>query len=282
MPELPEVETIRRQLTPYLVGNRLQSITVLCPTLRRKTPGRCWQEVINQEIVGVERRGKYLLIILAPSRTALPGKALLIHLRMTGSLVWENKECEGGGTPDNKSEKHLRAILKCEKGCLKFSDIRRMGDLRIIKYPEEVPQLGVEPLSAEFNHRTASHLFQRIKRPVKPVLLDQQKIAGVGNIYASEILFAAGIDPRRIASTLSLAEVKRLVQTTKDCLRRAIKHRGTTISDYRDGSGAKGNFQHFLQVYGKEGEICPRCKTGVIQRIIQQQRSTFFCPHCQK
>ncbi len=264
MPELPEVETIVRGLNS-VAGAQIERVDVLDQRLdlpRDKIAGRT--------IERVERRGKYIVIHLAE------GGSLIVHLRMSGRLALICSAAE---------EKHTRFILHLDNDKkIYFINPRRLGTAEFVQdgFPYE---LGVEPLSGEFTAEKLHELVASSRAPVKPLLMDQKKIAGLGNIYSSEALWRVKIDPRRKANTLSENEVGRLHRAIRSVLREAIDKMGTTfgytVSDYKDAYGDYGKFQSMLAVYGRAGEKCPRCGEEIV-RIVQAGRSTYFCPGCQK
>jgi formamidopyrimidine-DNA glycosylase len=246
VPEGPEVENVVRTLTPRLTGR-----TVLA------TEG--WEgPVIGKTVRRVTRFGKYIVIHFDDGM-------LQVHLRMTGKLLFD-----GARTP------YTRAIFTLDSGTLLYDDIRRFGRIR---WSSELPEQGPDPLelsAAEF----AQHLGQR-RRQVKPLLLDQKFLRGLGNIYVDESLFAARLHPLATAASLSLPKRQELHAAIVAILEEAIRSGGSSISDYVDGNGRQGNFQDQHQVYGRAGAPCPRCGTP-IQRIVVGQRGTHLCPRCQR
>jgi len=260
MPELPEVETIVRGLREGIVGSTVEKLQVIDP--RISLPGK---EIIGKRIVEVNRKGKYTVLRLEPEGS------LIFHLRMSGRLLRACAEGEG---------RYSRLVLHLDSGVLRFVNPRRLGTVEYS--PDGFPhELGVEPLSEEFTVRRLRRILKGCRSPIKVLLLNQRKIAGLGNIYAAEALWRARIDPRRPANTITQKEGRALRSGIVSVLNEAIEHMGTTFSDYRTADGDEGGFQGFLAVYGKEGEICPRCGEGII-RIKQGGRSTYFCPGCQK
>jgi formamidopyrimidine-DNA glycosylase len=191
---------------------------------------------------------------------------------MTGRLLY------GGG--HDASGRHVRARIRLDRGTLLFSDARRFGTLTVHRGAEPPRLPGVDPLSRGFTPRSLAGLLGRSRQEIKPWLLRQDRIAGIGNIYASEILHAARINPRRCAGLLAPGEIRRLHEAVVRTLRRAVTHRGTTISDYQDSRGRSGGFQRLLAVYGREGRPCRRCGQAVV-RCVQQGRGTWFCRRCQ-
>jgi len=271
MPELPEVETVARQLAPLLCGRRVRRIEILDPRLGTVDARR----IRGRRIRAVSRLGKQVALELAGRKAGDGTLWLAFHLRMTGRLVFD-------GAAETNGSKHLRAVLVLDRGSLFFLDARRFGVLRLCRSPEEVAPTGLDPLSDGFIPRALAALLAGSGQEIKPWLLRQDRLAGIGNIYASEILFAARIHPRRRAGSLSPAEARRLCASARRVLRRAVEHGGTTFSDFRDADGRTGSFQKFLAVYGREGEGCRRRCRGRIERAAQHGRSTFFCPRCQR
>jgi formamidopyrimidine-DNA glycosylase len=278
VPELPEVETVARQLEPLLSRRRISAVEIL----DAKLEGPDWDALKSRTIKSVYRSGKR--IVIETLKGASP-KFLTVHLRMTGRLIW----VPSGGKAVAKdayqlkvplSDKSLRARFKLDGGELRFYDARRFGVLELHDSLAAIEPVGIEPLSERFSATTLGGLLAGARGEIKPWLLRQDKIAGIGNIYASEVLFACGIHPQRSAGSLSDAEVKAVWRETRRILRLAIKHCGTTFSDFQDSTGSTGSFQRFLKVYGCEGQPCPSCG-GAIERLVQQQRSSFFCPNCQ-
>jgi len=259
VPELPEVETVVRSLAPHLVGRRIVraefTSRFVTPGDRRKLAGR----VSGRRIRNVARRGKFILITLDEGM-------LVVHLGMTGQLRL-----------DGDASEHTYGLIELDDGMLRYQDPRQFG--RIEWNPKRIAKLGPEPL--EISLEEFSRRMRARKSRVKPLLLNQQFLAGVGNIYADEALFAAGIHPLAIAPRLSAARAARLHQAIRDVLTLAIEHRGSSISDYVDAAGQRGNFQVLHQVYGREGEPCPNCGTP-IRKIVAGGRGTHFCPRCQK
>jgi formamidopyrimidine-DNA glycosylase len=264
MPELPEVETFVRGLTPA-IGRTIASAEVFDAKLAVSA-----DELTGARIERIRRRGKYIGIDLGD------GRSLVIHLRMSGRLRLECRECE---------TKYTRMILRLDDGrCIYFVDPRRLGTADVREAGFEL-SLGLEPLDAGFTVAALAGLASQSRAPIKQLLLDQRKVAGIGNIYAAEALWRARIDPRRSANALSKAEVGRLHKAIIGVLGEAIAQLGTTIgssvSDYHPTAAETGSFQNRLAVYGREGEPCERCGEG-IERVIQAGRSTCFCPACQR
>lgn len=269
MPELPEVETVARQLAGSLVGCTVRGLRVYDPLLRATPTPRLGGRRVRR----VERSGKRVLIELAPA----PGRArplwMAVHLRMTGRLIWTADGCV-------VDRHHLRARMTLDRGAMLFIDPRRFGTFGWYGTREEAEPDGAEPLSARLTLSRFAPMLARSRQNIKAWLLRQDRIVGLGNIYASEILHDAGISPLREAGSLDREEARRLLRSTRRILRRAIRNCGTTFSDFQDARGVTGSYQQYLAVYGRDDLPCPTCRTA-IERRVQQQRSTFFCPACQ-
>ncbi len=270
MPELPEVETVARQLAPHLMGKTIRSVEILDRKLEHPDLAR----IKGGRIVSVLRMGKQLMIELSVGVSPAKKLWLCFHLRMTGRLIMDG--CQGG-----QQEKHLRARLILDDGALHFYDLRRFGLMRVVNSPSAAVSGGIDPLAKAFTVEALTVMTASARSEIKPWLLRQDRIAGIGNIYASEILFDCRIHPRRSPASLDTEETARLHSSTIRILKQAIEHCGTTFSDFQDSRGENGSFQNFLAVYGREGQPCRTCGR-IIDRIVQQQRSTFFCGECQK
>jgi len=274
MPELPEVETIARQLRPLLLGRTFVRFWTDAPaTVARPSPAEVAARLPGQRIEALTRRGKYLLLAL--SREGAPADTLILHLGMTGRLTV--------APADAPTDRHLHTRFDLDDGHqLRFHDVRKFGRIFLVEDPAlVVGHLGPEPLDDAF---TLAHFRQRIRRRrgrLKPLLLDQRFLAGVGNLYADEALFLARLDPRRLASSLSDEEIARLYHSLRRVLRRGIEGEGASLRDYRKPDGSPGRVQESLQVYGRAGAPCPRCGTP-IQRLRLAGRSAHFCPTCQR
>jgi formamidopyrimidine-DNA glycosylase len=267
MPELPEVETVVRQLAPRVIGRRVRSLKIYDPKLRVNQP----QSVAGRVIGAIERIGKQILMRL-DDEDSRGNLWWCVHLRMTGRLIWSSEP--GPEIPP------LRARLALDGGHILFKDVRRFGTMRLIKSIGELPPGGMDPLSPSFTPAALGQLLAGSRQEIKPWLLRQDRLAGVGNIYASEALFAARIHPRRLASALDSTQIRRLHHAILTILRQGIKHGGTTVSDFENARGESGGFQKRLAVYGRAGQPCRRCGAPVA-RIAQQSRGTFFCLNCQ-
>lgn len=270
MPELPEVETTRRGLLPHAVGRRIAAVHIYDSRLRWPVPSDLPARAAGRAIERVDRRSKYLLFRLGRD-------TLLVHLGMTGSLRVHSR------APARRPHDHVDIVL--DNGVtLRYHDPRRFGTLLWVRGDAAahplIAALGAEPFSPAFN---ADALFRgtRGRRvAIKLALMDNRLVVGVGNIYASEALFRAGIRPTRAAGRLSRPRLARLVDEVRSTLAEAIEKGGSTLRDYVDSTGRPGEFQLDYAVYGREGEPCRRCGTPV-RAIRQGQRATFFCPRCQ-
>jgi formamidopyrimidine-DNA glycosylase len=273
VPELPEVESVRRQLAPLLEGRRFDRVEVTDPRLTRPDdPAAVARSLEGERVASVGRRGKYLVVRFES------GRALLIHLRMTGSLRHVR-----AGTPAD--DPHTRAVVRLDDGSdVAYRDIRRFGTWAVLERGEEdaylATRLGAEPLGRAF---TAARLGARLAKrraPVKSAILDQRTLAGVGNIYADEALWYARVHALREARSLDEGEVAALHRGIRRALERGIERQGSTLRDYRLPDGASGSMQHEFKVYGREGEPCDRCGTP-IEKIRVAGRGTWYCPSCQ-
>ena len=271
MPELPEVETVVRQLKPYLQGRIISSLNIIDPRLeterKKDLPGRT--------VSDVTRLGKQIVLHLS----ALKKKGdfplwLVFHLRMSGRLIME-------GMNSGQREDHRRAELILDSGRLDFYDLRRFGMLKVFDDVADATPNAVDPTTDEFTARRLKALIADSRMEIKPWLLRQDRLVGIGNIYASEILYHSGIDPRRPVNSLTDKEIEIVHDNTRWILFKAIECCGTTFSDFQDARGDSGTFQNMLAVYGKEGQPCPQCGEPIV-RIVQGQRSTFFSPRVQK
>ncbi len=271
MPELPEVETTASELRPQLVGAQITGVHVLWPRTIASPDAPLFSALVaGQRIAAVGRRGKFLILEL------VSGYSLIFHLRMTGGLFVES--CAIPAPED----RYARAWLDLDDGRrLVFSDLRKFGRIWLVESAAELlGGLGPEPLSAEFTPQVLADGLRRRRVAIKPLLLNQALIAGLGNIYADEALFLAGLHPLRPAAELTDDEVNRLHAAIRQVLQEAIGERGTTLRDFRPPNGGRGNYQEKRRVYGLEGQPCAICGTPIQRRVISQ-RSAHFCPHCQ-
>jgi formamidopyrimidine-DNA glycosylase len=273
MPELPEVETVRRALEPHLAGARFEKVWTSGLPLRLARPldvRRLRKASVGRRVIALRRAAKYLLF------DTDGGDTIVVHLGMTGQLrIMPQK------TP---REAHTHVVWTLDRGRdLRFVDPRRFGQVAAIRDPSELPELahlGVDPLGPGLTTDHLHELAHRTSRPVKVFLLDQRRIGGIGNIYASEALFVAGIHPATPANRLSRARVETLRVGIVTVLERGLRNRGTTLRDYVDADGLAGENQHALAVYGREGQACLRCG-GRVRRLTHDARGTFYCPGCQ-
>ncbi|MBA4492312.1 bifunctional DNA-formamidopyrimidine glycosylase/DNA-(apurinic or apyrimidinic site) lyase [Paracoccus sp. S1E-3] len=279
MPELPEVETVRRGLQPHLEGRRIARLTLNRDGLRWKFPPDLVQVATGATVTGLRRRSKYVLLDL--DREA----AILIHLGMSGRML-----IEGAGLGDFHRDpailpRHDHVVFETDAGTrITLNDARRFGMVDLIRGSSPLLDvLGPEPLGDDFTGAVLAAAFVGRRAPVKAALLDQGVVAGLGNIYVSEALHRAGIDPRRAAGRIGRARLDALVSHIKDVLTEAIAAGGSSLRDHRQTTGELGYFQHSFRVYDREGAPCPRPGCGgSIQRIVQSGRSSFWCPRCQR
>jgi len=284
MPELPEVETIKNDLRKAILNKTIAEVEIKDKKAIKSDLTDFLSRLKNNYFKDILRVGKLLAFQFKG------GGYLLIHLKMTGQLIFcDKKKCIAGGHDLPKVENHpakfTRVVFKFKNNSkLYFNDMRRFGYLRIVEndnFKKIKEAYGVEPISKEFDLKNFKKTIQGKKKNIKAVLMDQSLIAGIGNIYADEVLFEAGIMPTRPAGRLSEKEQKEIFKAIKIILKRAIKHRGTTFSDYLDAKGEKGNFTRFLRVYGRAGKKCYKCR-GIVKKIKIGGRGTSFCPKCQK
>jgi formamidopyrimidine-DNA glycosylase len=278
MPELPEVETIVQGLREPLVGRQFTGLRVGWenliarprPELAEGPPVEEFKQgLISQRILGLKRRGKYLIFALSG------GGSLIVHLRMTGRLLIKSSTDE--------LDKHDHLIFELDDGReLRFNNVRKLGRVYLVDDEDEVVgKLGPEPLDDDFAPADFAALLSARRGKIKPLLLNQRFMAGVGNIYADEALFAARIHPERRADTLTAEEIECLYHAIRQVLHQGIENSGTTLSAYRDAEGREGRNQEYLRVSRRTGQPCPRCGTA-IERTVVGGRGTYFCPRCQK
>jgi formamidopyrimidine-DNA glycosylase len=272
MPELPEVEVIRRDLLPRVQGRRIRSAKITEPRLTRRhgTPHEVEAAVLGRRVIALRRRGKFFIFDLGQD-------SLVVRLGMTGQLLWS--ENDDGFRPDQYTLAHL---VFTGGGTLYYRDIRKFGEMFILPTAsvERALKVGVEPLDAQFTLESLRDLCQASTR-IKALLLNQKKIAGIGNIYADEALFRARVRPTRKAASLHQEELRALRRAIRRVLEAGIRHRGSSIANYRDACGQPGRFVALHRVYHRHGEPCHRCGS-VIRRILLGQRGTHFCPTCQR
>jgi formamidopyrimidine-DNA glycosylase len=291
MPELPEVETIRRQLEPAIKGRRIVSARVLDPRWSRPVaPGVIERALAGRRVEAVERRGKYLLLRLDG------GGALAMHLRMAGNLLLGGDSGSSAASgarlggerlyPASAEPRHLRATFELEGGLrLLFTDARRFGQGIVLEAAELEPyfasRLGVEPLSASLTAEELCRLAAGRRAPLKSFLLNQVGIAGIGNIYADEALHRAALHPLSPAGSMKAGDCERLRQGIVEALEAGLRAGGASVDDYRDARGGRGTMQEEFLVHTREGKPCPRCGAE-IRRIVVSGRSTYYCPACQR
>lgn len=274
MPELPEVETIRKELQERIIGQTIRDCAILRKDVIACPPPRSFcKEILGEKIISVDRRAKYLIIGLTH------GKQLIVHLRLSGSISIT--------APDSPHERFTRVAFRLDDCQMFFNEPRCLGRLHLIRgdadkhAPRGLCTLGLEPLVKEFDFNYLRNKLKGRTAAVKSLLLDQRICAGVGNIYSDEALFRAGIRPLRRAHRITAGETHRLVGTLKDVLRMALDHFGTSVGDYVRTDGATGRFQDLLYVYGRENEPCRVCGTPIKVKKLGN-RSTRYCPKCQK
>ena len=277
MPELPEVESLRQILSRSVVGRTIVGSRIGRLPLRRKTTPNFGPSVRGQRIEQVSRRAKYLMLELGAD------SVVLVHLGMTGSLTCRDSDFSS----EEFDPRHDHIEFHLDNGDrLVFNDPRRFGIVKFVKREDlkalaELKGLGPEPLSDEFDADYLASKARGRKAAIKNLIMDQRIVAGVGNIYASEVLFRAGVRPTRPAGRLKRAEIELVAKFIPIILREAIDGRGTTFRNYRDSEGRPGTFADRLQVYGREGEKCYRCG-ALIKQVVIGQRASFYCPKCQK
>ncbi|MDP2653618.1 MAG: bifunctional DNA-formamidopyrimidine glycosylase/DNA-(apurinic or apyrimidinic site) lyase [Candidatus Omnitrophota bacterium] len=271
MPELPEIETIANDLRDKIVGDTIRDVEILDKRVICGMSVRCFgRDLAGRRITAVFRLGKAVVLGLGGG-----ARYLVVQPMMTGQLIVK---------PAKKITSATRLIFKLSnRGYLHYNDVRLFGRLQIVRKPEDVPylrRLGPDPLSKDFSKDGLAQALEARALPIKSWLMNSRAVAGIGNIYASEILFRCGIHPRRQARLLTPKEIKRLHSSVITVLKEAIRWRGVSMRDYRDADGNKGSYMSRIRVYGRAGAPCPRCR-GRIERIILSGRSTFFCGVCQ-
>jgi formamidopyrimidine-DNA glycosylase len=274
MPELPEVETVVRGLRPRLTGRHIERLEVRQPLVIRGSLAGFRRALRGARIGRIRRHGKHIVLELRAAANHARPVFWVVHLGMTGQFY----VCR----PEAPRLKHTHVVARLSSGeQLRFRDPRRFGKMLLLRgeqLADYFAPLGPEPL--RISPASFSRLFAGRKAPVKNLLLNQNRLRGLGNIYANEALFVAGIHPARPAGSLGRGELKRLYSAMRGVLRQAIAEQGTTVADYRTADGASGDYQNFLRVYDREGRPCPRCGT-TIERLVLAGRSAHFCPRCQ-
>jgi formamidopyrimidine-DNA glycosylase len=270
MPELPEVETVKNELTPYVVGRTITGITLFWDGIVPQTSAKEFRSrLIGRKITGITRRGKYLIFNLNSD------DLFIIHLRMTGSLLVKPASAE--------PERFIRAIICLDDGMsIHFRDPRKFGRMWLLdNINPVVDKLGPEPLEDSFTPEVLQGLLANRKAAIKALLLDQDLIAGIGNMYADEALFASGIHPLRTGASLTQEEIERLHHAIRDVLRSGIVNKGASVDTYFRPNGEEGTaHSHFKVAHRVSGDLCPCCGTP-IKRITVRNRGTYFCPKCQ-
>jgi formamidopyrimidine-DNA glycosylase len=282
MPELPEVETVRRGLTPALEGARLTRVELRRPDLRWPFPERMAERLEGARVTALGRRSKYLLWHLDR------GETLIVHLGMSGRMVVDDTSLGAFHRDASWRPRHDHVVFHTEDHRVTFNDARRFGFMDIVAtdaletHPHFV-RMGPEPLGNGFHAAYLTAALTGKATPIKAALLDQRVVAGLGNIYVCEALHRAGIAPTRKAGRISAARVARLVPIVRDVLREAIEAGGSSLRDHRQADGTLGYFQHGFRVYDREGAPCPtEACSGTVRRIVQGGRSTFHCVTCQR
>lgn len=283
MPELPEVETVRRGLVPAMDGAVIAHADVRRPDLRWPFPEHMAERLTGQRVNALRRRSKYILVDLES------GETLIIHLGMSGRMLISGDPLGQFHHDHPAPEKHDHVVLDMDNGArITFNDARRFGAMDLaptetVEQHKLLAALGPEPLGNSFNE---DYLVERLKNrnmPIKSALLDQRVVSGLGNIYVCEALFRAGLLPTRKAGRIAADRIRGLVPVVRQVLQDAINAGGSSLKDYRQADGELGYFQHSFDVYGREGQPCRTADCpGVITRIVQSGRSSFYCPQCQR
>lgn len=272
MPELPEVETVRRGLTKLVEGSTIKSVDVLYPKMVNLPPKDFENALKGKKIDRIDRRGKYLLIRLSDHLT------IVSHLRMEGKY-----DVELDGAP---LDKHTHVVFHLTDGReLRYNDTRKFGRMNLVDTGTEMSVAGLKTIGPEPTEQALTldyitAIFKKSRKVIKPFLLDQSNIAGLGNIYADEVLWLSKINPKQPVNSLKPAQIKRLRKNIITEIQMAIDGHGTTVHSYSTAYGEAGNFQNHLNVYGRQGEPCPRCGTKIV-KIKLAQRGTHYCPKCQ-
>lgn len=287
MPELPEVETIRRDLSKVLVGKKITDVQIIHKSPIQGSANKFRKAFLGKKVKQIERIGKLMMLDMSDDNF------LLVHLKMTGQLIYRHghKIIEGGHNLPVLEEKDLPTkytlvIWKFNDGSqLYFNDMRKFGYLKIVDKKEKekiVAKYGIEPLTKNFTLANFKKVLAKRKTSIKSVLLNQALVAGIGNIYADEICFSAGIRPDSSVVRMKDADIKKVFAASESILKKAIAHKGTTFRDYVNAHGSKGNFSDYLKVYQRVGEKCLRCKEGIITSKKIRGRTSHYCPVCQK
>ena len=284
MPELPEVETIRRGLESAVINKQIVDLQVTKPKLLRNQRAYFLNTLKNNSISSINRIGKLLIFVLADEQNYL-----LVHLKMTGQLIYTkgNQMVAGGHKQAIEGElpnKYSHIIFHfADDSKLFFNDMRQFGYMELVEDVELIiKKYGIEPGTKNFTWVNFQKIFVNRKITIKSLLLNQQIVSGIGNIYADEICYRAKVRPDRKVNTLTVVEKKKIFTATKYIIEKAVEKRGTTFSDYRDTSGQPGNFVKFLKVYGRDGQKCMGCRQENIKKVKLGGRGTHFCSRCQK
>lgn len=281
MPELPEVETVRRGLLPVMEGQRIDQAQVNRPDLRFALPPNMAARLTGQVVQALRRRSKYILADLSS------GETLLIHLGMSGRMLISGTQLGQFHHAHPAPEKHDHVVLTMQSGArVTFNDPRRFGAMDLMptaswQAHKLLADLGPEPLGNTFNETYLAQRLANRATPIKSALLDQKVVSGLGNIYVCEVLHRAGIAPTRLAGDLTAQQAAALVPLIRTVLSEAIEAGGSSLRDYRQADGELGYFQHTFRVYDREGQPCPACATPIV-RLVQSGRSSFYCPSCQR
>ena len=283
MPELPEVETVRRGLEPAMTGAVIAKASVNRPDLRWPFPDNMAGRLTGQKVLGLRRRSKYILMDLAS------GETLLVHLGMSGRMTVSGDPLGQFAHNHPSAEKHDHVVFDMDNGArVTFNDPRRFGAMDLLETATAdahklLCDIGPEPLGNDFNESYLVDQLKSRKTPIKSALLDQKIVAGLGNIYVCETLYRAGISPKRHVNKISAPRIAELVPIIREVLSEAIEAGGSSLRDFRQADGELGYFQHSFDVYGREGEPCKTPECGkVILRITQSGRSSFYCAQCQR
>lgn len=278
---MPEVETIRKDLQLAVLGKGIRAVKIWTPRLVKNDVNEFINALEKNRFEKILRRGKLLLL-----ETAYGDKTLLVHLRMTGQLICEMPGGLVVGSGDDLPNKHTHVSFYFADGSiLHFNDIRTFGYFYLADEAglnKALTKFGIEPLTPGFTHENFQAVIKESRGVLKSLLLNQQKIAGIGNIYADEICYRAKIRPDREVQSLQTADIKKLFNAAQAVMREAISKRGTSFSDYVDGKGNKGGYSKYLKVYNREGERCYRCGDDRVKKIRLAGRGTHFCENCQK
>lgn len=281
MPELPEVETIKRGLSSFIVKDKIKKTTILCEKSFQGESG----EIAGALIVNIRRFGKALIIDLDNKNS------LMIHLRMTGQLIYDGKERYAAGHPsenfvDKLPNKQTRVIFEFQNGTLYFNDQRKFGFIKVLETKEVENDPFIKKLAKEPWQIEPEELYEKLQKhqnsPIKAVILDQTVIAGLGNIYADETLFMSQIHPKTKAGKITKQQAEEIIENAKKVMEKSIESGGSTLKDYKKADGERGDYlDKFAQVFNRQGQKCPRCGK-IIEKIRVAGRGTHICPNCQK